>query len=280
MAKKSPGNLPSNPPIAKPTKPKKPAKAKSAPQKRAPGELPWHLFWRCGVSLLIVLHLTALFCAPWNLLITRDALPPGYGLPLDAQGRLQPVPPPESPIWQEPIIPRRLHEFFHDYLNVLYLNHGYEFFAPVPMGTHVIDYQVTQPNGEVVAGRFPSLDEQWPRLFYNRHMMLTEQTQLQGSKSGRHYADYLATRYGGVSHLQLKMHFVLSPYQVAKGTSPEDPSTYEVIKEVTGRPRPSAQPNSNTPNSNTPNKNIPSKNIPSKNSSKGSAPHFNPGATL
>ncbi|NOZ40173.1 MAG: hypothetical protein GXP24_08105 [Planctomycetes bacterium] len=232
MAKKRPENLPEEP------VPKKPVPKKKLAQKRSADDLPWHPFWRWLVSLLVVLHLTAVFSAPWDLL-TPVALPPGYMPPIDAMGRPQPLPPPESVVWQHPVITRGLHGFFHNYLNLLYLNHGYEFFAPDPAGTHVIDYQVTQADGKVIEGRLPSLDEHWPRLLYHRHMMLAEQTQLM-EQSALQYAIHLATLYGGVSQMELKMHLLLPPHRVADETPLDAPSTFQSIGIVTGHPRPSA----------------------------------------
>ena len=170
---------------------------------------------------------------------------PGMFKPVDARGRLQPLPPRESPVWQKPVVTRGLHGFFHHYLNVLYLNHGYEFFAPDPAGTHVIDYQVTKVDGGVAKGRFPSLEEQWPRLFYHRHMMLAEQTELMGPQSGQHYADHLATIHGGGCRMQWKVHLLLPPRRVAEETPLDAPSTYQLIGTVTGRPRVSAPSNRN-----------------------------------
>jgi hypothetical protein len=218
------------------TLPLKPATKKKPATRRAAGDLPWHAVWRCVVSLLVVLHLTAVFSAPWDL-ATFDALPPGYVPPTDAMGRPQPAPSPNSVLWQKPVVTRGLHRFFHHYLNLLYLNHGYEFFAPDPAGTHVIDFQVTPADGEVVKGRLPSLQQQWPRLLYHRHMMLAEQTQLMGPQSGQHYADHLATLYGGPSSMQLKMHLLLPPHRVADDTPLDAPSTFQTVGMAEGRPR-------------------------------------------
>ena len=234
MAKKRRENQPAE------TSPPEQSAKKKQTKKRTAGELPWHPFWRWLVSLLIVMHLTAVFSAPWDL-ATSDALPPGFIPSTDAAGRPQP-PPRDSVIWQRKLVPPALHSFFHDYLNLLYLNHGYEFFAPDPAGTHIIDYQVTKADGTVVEGRFPSHDEHWPRLLYHRHMMLSEQTQMpaMGPRSGEHYADHLATLHGGNSRLQLKVHLLLPPHRVAAETPLDAPSTYEFIGEVQGSPRPSA----------------------------------------
>ena len=239
MAKKRQENQTEETPAAKPAASTKTVKKKVV-KKRVAGELPWHPFWRWLVSLLVVLHLTAVFVAPWDLM-TDPALPPGYMPPRDARGRPQPLPPLNSMVWQKPVVTRGLHRFFHDYLNLLYLNHGYEFFAPdPPPGTHLVDYQVTQADGNVVKGRFPSLDEQWPRLRYHRHMMLTEQTQLMGPQSRQQYADHLASLHGGPSRLELKVHLVLPPHRVADKTPLDAPSTFRTIGIVNGRPRPKA----------------------------------------
>lgn len=231
MAKKRQETSSSDQPPEKPVK-KKPVK------KRAAGELPWHPAWRCLLSLLIVLHLAAVFSAPWAL-STAPALPPGF----DAMQPPQPLPPPNSPVWQQPVIARGMHQFFHHYLNLLYLNHGYEFFAPDPAGTHVIDYEVTQAAGEPVKGRIPSHDLHWPRLLYHRHMMLSEQTQMpaMGPQSGKHYAEHLATLYKGNSKLGLKVHLLLPPHRVAEDTPLDAPSTFQLIGEVEGTPRQPAE---------------------------------------
>ena len=222
------------------------AQAKSAKKKRAAGQLPWHPIWRWSISCLVVLHLTAVICAPWSL-STGNALPPNY----EAMRPQQPLPPPDSVVWQKPVVPRALHDFFHHYLNLLYLNHGYEFFAPDPAGTHVIDYQVTAADGNVIEGRLPSHETHWPRLLYHRHMMLAEQTQLMGPQSGQLYADHLATLHDGASQMQLKVHTLLPPHRVADGTPLDAPSTFRTIGTVTGRPRPgaaaSAAPSSDPP---------------------------------
>lgn len=218
----------------KPAKPSKAKPTKPAPKKRAPGEFSWHPFWRGLVSLLVVLHLTAVFSAPWNLL-APEVEPFDAKLLVDEQG----TPQPDLVRLQKPIVSDSLHRFFHDYLNLLYLNHGYEFFAPNPVPSRVIDYEVTQPNGEVLTGRLPSLDDQWPRLLYHRHMMLVDQEQMpgMGRSAAMRYADHLATVHGGKSQLQLKIHLLLSPAQVLEGMSPEDPITYKELAAIEGSPR-------------------------------------------
>ena len=193
--------------------------------------LPWHAVWRWLVSLLVIAHLSAVVSAPWSL-STSDALPPGYRAPPGQPD----VPGPNSSAWQEPAVPRALHRCFRHYLNLVYMNHGYEFFAPDPGGTHLIDYRVAKSDGTTVEGRFPDLEAQWPRLLYHRHMMLAEQTQMMGRASGQHYADHLATLHGGPSRIDWTIHMLLSPQQVKEGKLLDDRSTYQVIESLDGRP--------------------------------------------
>jgi hypothetical protein len=240
MSKKRPDNQPSasqarQPPAKQPLQP--------PPQPKHPAlELPWHVAWRCLVSLLVIAHVAAFVSAPWNL-STGDALPPGYTAP---PGQPE-VPGPTSAVWQEPVVPRKLHRVFHHYLNLIYMNHGYEFFAPDPAGTHLISWRVTKSDGTTIGGRFPNLEAQppdleaqWPRLLYHRHMMLAAQTQMMGPTSGQHYADHLATLHGGTSRIDWMIHMLLSPQQVIDGMALDDRSTYQVLESLDGRPRPEA----------------------------------------
>ncbi len=221
MSKKRPDYQPPAPRAQQPQAKQPPPK----PKRPASG-LPWHGVWRWLVSLLVIAHMAAVVSAPWNL-STGDALPPDETK----------VPERSSPLWQEPPVTRPLHRFFSHYLNLIYMNHGYEFFAPDPAGTHLISFRVSKPDGTTVEGRFPDLETQWPRLLYHRHMMLAEQTQMMGRASGQSYADYLATLHGGPSRIDWMIHHLLSPQDVIDGLPPDDRSTYEVIESLEGRPR-------------------------------------------
>lgn len=200
-------------------------------QRKRPADLPWHPAWRFLVSVLVVLHVTAVFCAPWDL-STSAALPPGYNPPRDNLGRE--LPPPQS-TWQEPVIPRALRQrFFRHYLNLMYLNHGYEFFAPDPNGSNLIRYHIFDSGGkETVTGTFPDLKSQWPRLYYHRHMMLAAQTGNMGEESGRHYAQHLLKAYGGqAARLEWLLHTLLSPQQVRDGVPLDAPQTFVQLAEI------------------------------------------------
>lgn len=59
------------------------------------------------------------------------------------------------------------------YIEPLFLNHGYRFFAPDPGPSHMMRYEIELANGKTLRGIYPNLREQQPRLLYHRHFMLT-----------------------------------------------------------------------------------------------------------
>lgn len=63
------------------------------------------------------------------------------------------------------------------YVEPMFLNHGYRFFGPDPGPSHLVEYEVELRDGSKLQGRFPNLDDHWPRLFYHRHFMLSERLQ-------------------------------------------------------------------------------------------------------
>jgi hypothetical protein len=61
------------------------------------------------------------------------------------------------------------------YLDALYLNHGYSFFAPDVGPSRLVRYKVEFADGrEAITGVFPNLATEQPRLLYHRHFMLSE----------------------------------------------------------------------------------------------------------
>jgi hypothetical protein len=110
----------------------------------------WSPTARCVVSVLILLHLTAVFVAPFAFACTTA----GASSPF-ADGLMY---------------------VFRPYLDALYLNHGYSFFAPNPGPSHLVRYRVDFNDGRPsVEGVFPDLKTHRPRLLYHRHFMLAEQ---------------------------------------------------------------------------------------------------------
>lgn len=112
----------------------------SPPTERRSYWLDWRV--RALVSLLLLLHLAAVILPPMSM----------EGSPLMSRGWR----------WMQP------------YIEAAYLNHGYHFFAPQPGPSHLIRYELELPDGSRKEGTFPSRDDNWPRLLYHRHFMLTE----------------------------------------------------------------------------------------------------------
>jgi len=63
---------------------------------------------------------------------------------------------------------------FRGYGQFFHLDRGYAFFAPDPGPSHLIQAAVTQPDGSLVETMYPDREQQWPRLLYHRHFMLSE----------------------------------------------------------------------------------------------------------
>jgi hypothetical protein len=95
-------------------------------------------------SVLIALHVFALFVAPWSM------PPPASELSGVFAAALRP------------------------YLHAVFIYHGYRFFAPNPGASHIVQYELQFADGRKESGQFPDLKRHWPRLLYHRHFMLSE----------------------------------------------------------------------------------------------------------
>ena len=100
------------------------------------------------LNLLLVFHLSAVFVPPFTF-ATRT----GYE---------------SSPLADLALL------VVQPYVDAMFLNHGYFFFAPNPGPSHLVQYEVEFKNGKKTVRRFPDRQTQWPRLFYHRHLMLAE----------------------------------------------------------------------------------------------------------
>jgi hypothetical protein len=108
-------------------------------------------WWKYVVSLLLLVHLSAVFAPPF-FRATQT--------PLGAR----------SPVATE------MHSVLEPYINLMFLDHGYAFFAPGPGPSHLIRFRVEYDDGTpAVEQVFPDLQRHWPRLLYHRHFMLAEQ---------------------------------------------------------------------------------------------------------
>lgn len=166
---------------------------------------PWSRRRRWLVSVLLLWHLTAIVVGP-------AAVAPSSGLMAS------------------------IFDWYRPYLNALYLNHGYHFFAPEPGPSHLIRYELAIADGTQIAGLFPHKSEHQPRLLYHRHFMLSEHLS-QFAEPGtppellqafsRSYAAHLMAEHRAQSvKLILVRHLFPQPEQVLAGMSLTDKSLY------------------------------------------------------
>jgi hypothetical protein len=99
---------------------------------------------RAVVSLLVILHVFAVFLGPF-------AMPP-----------------------QTSELGATLARVFRPYVDALSLANGYRFFAPEPGPSHLVRYELTFDDGTTRQGVFPNRDEHQPRLLYHRYFMMSE----------------------------------------------------------------------------------------------------------
>lgn len=104
----------------------------------------WSPILRLLVSLALVVHLAAV------------VLPPLAS------------PPPSS------MLANRLIQPFRPYIGMLYLWHGYRFFAPDPGPGHSLRWTLVTESGAVREGTIPDAENDWPRLLYHRRFMIPE----------------------------------------------------------------------------------------------------------
>jgi hypothetical protein len=131
------------------------------------------------------------------------------------------------------------------YLDALYLNHGYHFFAPEPSTGHLIRYEVLDDRGQVIKqGEFPNRSEQWPRLLYHRYFMLADQSELPVPDQKVRdqwqrqylaaYARQLLREYDGqTARVKRVVHYPLFRDDALRGMPIDDPRTYDTQLEVT-----------------------------------------------
>ncbi len=116
------------------------------------------------------------------------------------------------------------------YLNALYLNHGYHFFAPEPGPSTLLKYEGARADGSRVAGVIPDAENHFPRLLYHRHFMLTERLAGPVGRDRRYHAA-LARGLGietGAEELSLTVltHRLPDVREVRAGFGLDDPATY------------------------------------------------------
>lgn len=107
----------------------------------------WPAWQRNLVSAVVAVHVAAVFLAPLNF---------------SCGGGSSPLVGP-------------IHSLFKPYIDAMYLDHGYYFFAPDPGPSHLVNYKLEFEDGRrAQEGTFPDLKLQQPRLLYHRYFMLAE----------------------------------------------------------------------------------------------------------
>ncbi|MBI3840250.1 MAG: hypothetical protein HY288_20195 [Planctomycetia bacterium] len=162
---------------------------------------------RAILSVLIILHVLAVFIGPW-------AMPPQSSELAASCARL-----------------------FQPYLESLGLANGYRFFAPEPGPSHLVRYEVTLPDGSQQQGVFPDRRQHKPRLLYHRYFMLSEFINtLENPNAPRDRAEAYAKSYAQhLAHLHqatqvklyLRRHFVPRMSEVRQGMRLADKALYE-----------------------------------------------------
>jgi hypothetical protein len=123
---------------------------------------------------------------------------------------------------------------FQPYLQPLYLNHGHSFFAPEPGESSLLTFVAMKEDGTVIAkGRYPSKEDNKPRLLYHRYFMLTEHMSNRATDENRQlwhrsYALHLGRKYGAAKvSLSRIAHLLPSMEMGRNGVKLDDPASYE-----------------------------------------------------
>ncbi len=179
---------------------------------------------RLAISAAVIFHLVAVVAAPFSAIPDTESPAPDEGDP--------------SPTGQ---LSHRVARGLQWYIQPLFLNHGYRFFAPDPGPSDTIRCELELDDGRQLIKTYPKLEEQWPRLLYHRHFMLT--SRLAGGAENpvaleyaNAYARHLAEKYGARTvRVFYVRHDLPERLKVMSGTNIKDSSLYITMPD----PRPS-----------------------------------------
>ncbi len=162
---------------------------------------------RAALSVLIALHVLAVFIGPW-------AMPP-----------------------QTSELAVTFARVFQPYLEIMGLANGYRFFAPEPGPSHLVRYEITGDDGRHVEGVFPDRQQHKPRLLYHRYFMLSEFINTLENPNGppnnlqaysKSYAEHLMHEHQAQPiKLFLRRHYIPRMSEVREGMKLTDKRLYE-----------------------------------------------------
>jgi hypothetical protein len=120
---------------------------------------------------------------------------------------------------------------FSPYLQFLYLNHGYNFFAPEPAPSTMLTFVAERDDGSSARGRIPE-NALAPRLLYHRYLLLTEHIGIAPPAFEENwyksYARHLCHKYGAARiRLTRVTHFPASMELIRNGGQLDDPASYD-----------------------------------------------------
>jgi hypothetical protein len=120
---------------------------------------------------------------------------------------------------------------FRPYLEVLYLDHGYHFFAPEPAESTLLAFVAERADGTVVRGRIPDRSTS-PRLLYHRYFMLTEHMSDAPEEFRKllheSYAGHVGRKYGATQVTLIQQtHHLPSMERIRDGGLLTDAESYE-----------------------------------------------------
>src|SRR5262245_18791585 len=151
---------------------------------------------RWSVSILLILHIAAVFVSPISI-------------------------PPSSALWDD------AWWIFRPYLQMMYLNHGYKYFAPDPGPSTLLAYTLTFEDGSTRQEIIPNREIR-PRLLYHRHFMLTEFMNFAPDDWHRTYARHLCRTYGAKSVSMSRLTRQLPTMEdVRNGSTLTDPERFQ-----------------------------------------------------
>ncbi len=177
--------------------PLSPPAVEDPPSERRPGAA---RFLRTAVSAWLVIHLTAIIVAPAAVGPSSDLVQAAWNV-------------------------------FHPSLQILYLNHGYHFFAPEPDESTLLAYEAARPDDAVARGHLPDRSIA-PRLLYHRYFMLTEHMRDAPEELQdiwyRSYAEEIARETGAtLVRLTRQTHLLPSMERIRNGGQLTDAEGYE-----------------------------------------------------